>query len=318
MYPIDIVYTWCEQSHKAFKPKQKLNNGNNRFNDNGELRYSIRSIYRYAPWVRQIFIVVDDTQRPSWLHPRAADANIPVRLVKHSDIIPVKYLPTYNSQCIELYLCNIPDLAEHFVYFNDDMFIGNTVQPSDFFNDQGFPKYYFNGYIPKINVRTMHAHAWKNNQLVIHSIFGPKCGISRTPEHQALPMLKSTCAELLQAPKWPILNKFIENTSVSRFRQTNNIYFIGLCVYYNILRYKGHGIVGIKRSIYIGINGRSKFFRILNRLERKQPVLFCLNDVSQGKQWYRIHQGLSIILNRLFNFKTIVEDWSVRRGSATS
>lgn len=38
-----------------------------RFEDNEELRYSLRSIERHAPWVRNIFIVTNG-QIPSWLN----------------------------------------------------------------------------------------------------------------------------------------------------------------------------------------------------------------------------------------------------------
>lgn len=38
-----------------------------RFEDNEELRYSLRSVERHAPWVRHIFIVTNG-QIPSWLN----------------------------------------------------------------------------------------------------------------------------------------------------------------------------------------------------------------------------------------------------------
>ena len=42
-------------------------NDNNRYRDSDELRYSIRSIVKNAPWVRRIFIVTDN-QIPHWLN----------------------------------------------------------------------------------------------------------------------------------------------------------------------------------------------------------------------------------------------------------
>jgi len=38
-----------------------------RFEDNEELRYSLRSVERHAPWVRHIFIITNG-QIPSWLN----------------------------------------------------------------------------------------------------------------------------------------------------------------------------------------------------------------------------------------------------------
>ena len=66
---------------------------------------------------------------PAWLnteHPK-------LRVVRHEDYIPKEYLPTFNSNVIEIYLHRIPDLAEHFVLFNDDMFLTRPVKPEEFF-----------------------------------------------------------------------------------------------------------------------------------------------------------------------------------------
>ena len=53
----------------------------NRYRDNQELRYSLRSLYKYAPWIRHIYIVTNG-QIPHWLnldHPR-------ISVVTHADI----------------------------------------------------------------------------------------------------------------------------------------------------------------------------------------------------------------------------------------
>ncbi|GBG32295.1 N-acetylglucosamine-1-phosphotransferase subunits alpha/beta [Hondaea fermentalgiana] len=100
----------------------------NRFRDNEELRFSLRSLEKYAPWVRHIYIVTDN-QIPSWLdlnHPR-------MTLVSHADIFANKsHLPTFSSPSIEANLHRIPGLGENFIYFNDDVMLGAPVWPSDF------------------------------------------------------------------------------------------------------------------------------------------------------------------------------------------
>ena len=48
------------------------------------------------------------------------------------------YLPTFNINSIELNLHRIKGLSEHFVFFNDDMFLIDSVRPEDFFKN-GFP-----------------------------------------------------------------------------------------------------------------------------------------------------------------------------------
>jgi len=120
----------------------------NRFRDNEELRYSLRSIWRFAPWVRHVYIVTNG-QVPHWLnldHPR-------LTLVTHSDIYPNQsHLPTFSSPSIESHLHRIPGLAEHYIYFNDDVLLGNEVWPDDFFSVHGGHKVYLSWNVPNCAV----------------------------------------------------------------------------------------------------------------------------------------------------------------------
>ena len=50
-------------------------------------------------------------------------------MVDHAAILPADALPTFNSHAIESALHRLPDLAEHFVYFNDDFFLGRPLGP---------------------------------------------------------------------------------------------------------------------------------------------------------------------------------------------
>lgn len=105
-----------------------------RFRDYGLLKYWFRGVEKFAPWVRYIHFVTCG-QKPDWL-----DENNPkLRLVNHEDFIPKEYLPVFNSNVIEIYLHKIPDLAEQFVYFNDDVFLINHTKPTRFF-EHGLPK----------------------------------------------------------------------------------------------------------------------------------------------------------------------------------
>ena len=137
---IDFVVTWVDMNdpkwQKDFaKHSGKIDNNKNetsvaRFRDYGLLKYWFRGVEKFAPWVRYIHFVTCG-QKPEWL-----DENHPkLRLVNHEDYIPKEYLPVFNSSLIEIYLHKIPDLAEHFVYFNDDFFIINKISQERFFRN---------------------------------------------------------------------------------------------------------------------------------------------------------------------------------------
>ena len=104
-----------------------------RFADNDELRYSLRSLQQNAPWVRHVYLVTNG-QVPSWL-----DLDNPrITLVTHGEIFPNKsHLPTFSSVAIESHLHRIPGLSEHFLYFNDDVFLGQPVSLEDFISPEG-------------------------------------------------------------------------------------------------------------------------------------------------------------------------------------
>lgn len=136
MVPIDFVITWVDDTDPVWKAKKasydrkELLEGNTevRYRDWDTLRYWFRGVEAFAPWVRYIYFVTDN-QKPSWLnldHPK-------LKWVKHEEFIPKEYLPTFNSVAIEWNFHRIEGLSEHFVYFNDDMFLIRETSPEDFF-----------------------------------------------------------------------------------------------------------------------------------------------------------------------------------------
>lgn len=139
---IDFVVLWVDgtdpewQRERACYRPEDLNNGSevNRYRDWGLMRYWFRGVECFAPWVNKVFFVTNG-QLPQWLNPDHPK----LRLIRHEDYIPHQYLPTFNSNVIELWLHRIPELGEHFVLFNDDMFLTAPVQPEDFFRN-GLPR----------------------------------------------------------------------------------------------------------------------------------------------------------------------------------
>ena len=141
---VDLVYLWVDGNdpvwqakHNAFIGKTEESspiNCKGRYANNDELKYSLRSVETYAPWIRTIFIVTDN-QVPGWLD----ISNTKVKIIDHKDIMPAESLPCFNSALIEHFLYKIPGLAEHFLLANDDMYLNKAVTVDDFFTKEGFP-----------------------------------------------------------------------------------------------------------------------------------------------------------------------------------
>ena len=246
---IDFVITWVDMDDAEWKKNfakysGKIDNAKNevseaRFRDYGFLKYWFRGVENFAPWVRKIHFVTCG-QKPDWL-----DENNPkLNLVSHKDFIPNEFLPSYNSVVIERYLHRIPDLAEHFVYFNDDFYIINSIGPERFFRNgwpcdiavfqynPGWSQWYkriknnirvINDHFDKKEVMTQYKDKWfdksygsKARWNYILKPYG-KFVTLRTP-HNAQPYLKSTFNEV-----WAAAGKELTETSVNRFRALNDL-----------------------------------------------------------------------------------------------
>lgn len=246
---IDFVITWVDMNDPKWQAdfskysgrKENTKNGVSeaRFRDNGFLRYWFRGVEKFAPWVRRIHFVTSG-QKPEWLD----ESNPKINLVNHKDYIPEEFLPTYNSVVIERYIHRIPGLADHFVYFNDDFYIINTIAPTRFFRN-GMPcdiaAFLYNPSWSqwykriKNNLKIINRHFDKREVMSrdrdkwFHKSYGSKARWNyllkpygkfitlRTP-HNAQPYLKSTFEEV-----WAVAGKELTETSVNRFRALNDL-----------------------------------------------------------------------------------------------
>jgi hypothetical protein len=131
MIDIDLVFTYCDGDDQEFILKKSRytqnivseSNPSIRFNGINEIYYSIKTVLKFMPWIRTIFIVTDN-QFLDFTHPK-------IKYVQHKDIIPNDLLPVYFSDVIESYLHNIPNLSEIFIYNNDDCFHMDYIQIED-------------------------------------------------------------------------------------------------------------------------------------------------------------------------------------------
>lgn len=157
MNKLDIVYTYVNNNDKKWlnKYKKYVDNSLNysRFNFHGEIFFSLLSVEKFFNWVNNIYIVHDNQEfDTSFLN---IDFRKKIKFINHSDIIPNKYLPTFNSNVIECFIWRIQDLTDFFIYLNDDMFFGNYVYYSDFFTNNNQFKVFFKN-IKKLNKNILY------------------------------------------------------------------------------------------------------------------------------------------------------------------
>lgn len=285
---IDLVYLWVNGNDPQWLAKRNACIGkteeksavncDGRYADNDELKYSLRSIEKYAPWLRRIFIVTDN-QVPVWLD----TANPKVRIVDHKEIMPDVCLPCFNSAVIEHFLYRIPGLAEHFIYANDDMFINKPVTPETFFGKDGLPIVRFNRrpfrkwtllFKEKVQGKRLsnYVQTIRNSAELVEKKYGKYYG-GKT-HHNIDAYLRS---DYEHAAK--VFEDEIRTTLPNHVRSENDIQR-NIYSYVALAEKRAHlHYVTQRTSFRLHIQNESHY----GKLERYNPILFCMNDSQYAK-----------------------------------
>ncbi|MCL2719254.1 MAG: Stealth CR1 domain-containing protein [Lachnospiraceae bacterium] len=303
-YPIDFVIYWIDGNdpewlaEKAkYSPTEAISDDRDlRYRDWENLQYIFRGIEKFAPWVNNIHLV-------TWGHlPKWLNINAPkLKIVLNDDFIPSEYSPTFSSHPKELNMHRIPGLSEHFVYFNDDMFILKKTKPDDFFKDGKpcdcailtahshneaepymFMQYRATGMVNKyFNMRDVI----KNNRRNWFNLKYGKMnfrswvlsGLPRFPgfwqQHLPYSLLKSTLEEL-----WEKEYDNLHQTCLNRFRSMSD---------FNIWVFRNWQLAAgnfYPRSIKTGksfvLNNDASFSQIAEYIFNQTGKMICINDAD--------------------------------------
>jgi hypothetical protein len=278
-FPIDAVYTWVDGEDPAWARRKAEARGDAyheesasdaRFLSRNELRYSLRSLHLNAPWIRHVYIVTDD-QVPAWL----SGTDPSVRVVDHREIFArPEDLPTFNSHSIESQLHRIEGLSEHFLYFNDDMFLGRPVAPQTFFTPSGMTKYFPAGARIALGPITEEDRpvdaACKNNRALLQRTFGRV--ISQPMDHIPYALRRTVMTEL--ETRYPLEYR---RTAASRFRAMTDLSVTSsLAHYYALLT--GRAVASSLAYGYVHLAHPELGPRLEQMLRRRDRDAFCLND----------------------------------------
>ncbi|AGL20393.1 hypothetical protein L083_6883 [Actinoplanes sp. N902-109] len=285
-FPIDVVYTWVDGSDLEWQARKaaalgrndwlgeasRLAHNNSRFASRDELRYSLRSLHCFAPWVNHIYLVTDD-QVPEWLDPAAPG----ITLVSHREIFgDTGTLPTFNSQAIESRLHRIPGLSEHFLYLNDDVFLGRPVSPELFFTPGGLTRFFpSNAQVdaaPRRPDDPPADSAGKNNRELIRTAFGRV--LSRKMMHTPHPSRISILREIEER-----FSAYVSATAGHQFRHPDDIAMLSsLQQYYAYLT--GRAAPGTIAYTYADLANPATPFKLARLLRHRDLDTFCLNDTD--------------------------------------
>lgn len=282
-FPIDVVYTWVDDRDPAWQTsyaqalREFAHEGLDaetaspaRFHNRDELRYSLRSLARYAPFVRNIYIVTAG-QVPRWLETAAPD----VRVVSHDEILGPDCLPTFNSHAVESRLHHIPGLSEHYLYLNDDFFFGRDCQASTFFTPDGRPKAFFDqrAMVPDGPCSPADRpvdSASKNTREIMAAEFDYV--VKYKMQHAPYAQRRSILFEMEQR-----FRRAFKQTARNPFRHHTDVNVPSCFSHYYGLR-TGAAVPGHIQGAYINIGNPWAQLRMRRLAERADRDVFCLND----------------------------------------
>ena len=282
---VDAVYLWVNDADPAWQAARQEALGrsaaassatsDSRFREFGELEASVRLLAKNAPFIRRVHIVTAG-QTPKWREP-IDSLPFELRIVDHKDFMPAEYLPTFNSHALTANLHRIADIAEHFLYLNDDVFVGRPSSAETWFKDHMLRLRYTatpvpareslsnddTVYLPRHNVLAL---ATKEHWPIIEGM----------PEHGPHPMFRDVMFELWQHYQVPL-----ERTSHSKFRSATDLNPEWLANQY--LHSQGRAIVEKSHSYkYVAMNKADSVTSIIDLVLRRGKVqAICLNDESQ-------------------------------------
>ena len=284
---MDIVITYVNGLDPEWQKDYEKHTKNpileKRFRDWGTLKYLLRGIEKNMPFINNVFFVVSSmSQVPEWMDTKA------VKVVLHSDIIPADYLPTFNSNTIEMHIHRIEGLSEQYLYFNDDMFPIAPSRAEDFFRDGKavikFSKHYI--------AAGMFKKICRNSDRLARKILGIKesCSFLR-PQHICSPMLKSVCQEVYEKADKEIAQSITRTRTESNYTQylfLDYMYLTGRIIDERIE----------KKHFSTAITSARKLRNFIINPTRK---LVCINDVKLSMNRYMrlrsaVHEAFGIHL----------------------
>lgn len=286
---VDIVYTWVDSSDPMWQREREYyvaeqlglsgdGNSAQRFRSRDELKYSLRSIRAFAPYVRKIFIVTNG-QRPRWIKPHPK-----ICFISHAQIFrDLTHLPTFNSMAIESCLHRIPGLSDHFIYFNDDVFLGKPTTFDTFFTKNGKIKVFLTDRLIERAPEAFHKNK-VGYQIAIHNTDAfLSTHFSKAPRYHLAHVPDASRKSLSQSFEIQFYNLFF-SVEGHRFRCKEDYALTNGFIPYAAYYYGNADLVKEVSCRNLRLYGDPEHdIATMRRTLKQQPRFFCVQDCQEGE-----------------------------------
>lgn len=326
---IDFVIPWVNGNDPAWRAeknrylfgRENESNSSNRYRDWNLMKYWFRSVDRFTPWVNKIHFV-------TWGHvPEFLDILHPkIHVVCHEDFMPAEALPTFSSHALEMNIHRINGLAEHFVYFNDDMFILREMPETKFFrdnlpctyggevpielvekigiwqhaavNDLGVINAHFNkrDSVSKHRAKYVNrAYRWKDNlRTILLEEFYPDYFTGFKNLHAPAAYLKKTFGEV-----WEAESELLLQTTMNRFRTYTDVNQ-WVMLWWQVAGGMFYPAIIDNKTV---LADAEHIDEICENIETQRFDMICINDPDEGCDFERLSLKIQDAFERILSDK---------------
>ena len=311
--PIDVVIKYIDLSDKELI-REGLSQINKDY-ENGEIKYSIRSILKYIPWINKIYIIMPN-KKVKYLK-SYEEIKEKIIYIKDKDLIG---FDSSSSTVFEFNLWRLKNfgVTQNFIYFNDDCFVGNYLKKSDFFYiDNGKVVPYALGEKDKVSREFIEKYHQKeydeiikrkkliqdsleyfyqidNTRLFIYKLFGDSAKIIKNI-HNALGDNLLESEEIYNI----ILNKYHSPNDCLKclYRKVNQMIYQEFRINFILNKYN-------RRIKYL----KNKYFTIKDKPQKVD--LFVINKSFEDYQYY-FYGRILVYMNNLFPIPSKYENINI-------
>jgi len=302
---IDMVFTYVNGNDVNYiKKKYEILNLDTNTNTNtisfnpsirhtniNEILYSVQSVLKFIPWINKIYIITDNQYIPNLIH------NSKIIFINHTDIIPSSYLPTYNSDTIESFIHNIPNLSEIFLYNNDDVFHLDFIKENDIYttgssDDDNKISLHINSKFNLNILRKKDTEYSKRICLTADILLKKYPNIILINNHHTKILRKSTLKSIETD-----FSDLLHNMRSSIFRADNYIQYLFLAL--NIDHYTHNNIISndFTNIIELHLGSKTCTDNFFNQFKDRQQLKFvCFNSMDKS---YETH--FKVFMDLIFN-----------------
>ena len=282
---IDIVYMWVDGSLPGYLEvlsryaQTRFDTDPARTRDNLDLlKYGMRSIARFVPWIRKVFVLTCRPQVPSWLD--TGDSR--VQVVHHDEVMEEACLPNFNSLSIVSHVHRIPGLSQRFIYLDDDILFLSPVTRDDLISPAG-RHYIFPASHWAPRYRTAEERRgqkpWNLALSTSNELLDARYGVAARRQVNHVPLLieKQSWQDMLD-----LFPEDVARTRAARFRAEGNIAVEFLYPYYMLALGRAEFADPQRARASTGYLPLENFWPLtawkLREIRRRRPKWATLND----------------------------------------